>query len=174
MFYNTGISTYIWVLSNRKAPSRAGKVQLIDASGLHQKMRKSLGSKRKELSDAHIDEICRLYGAGADAQREGAPVSRVFPTAAFGYRTITIERPARDAAGQVLRGEKGKGKGKPVADAALRDTENVPCMKTWGPTSPARCCRTRPTPGSTMTRPRSATRSPSIGTSMCSSRRGPG
>ncbi|MBL8618731.1 MAG: SAM-dependent DNA methyltransferase [Deltaproteobacteria bacterium] len=132
MFYNTGISTYIWVLSNRKAPSRAGKVQLIDASGLHQKMRKSLGSKRKELSDAHIDEICRLYGAGADAQREGAPVSRVFPTAAFGYRTITIERPARDAAGQVLRGEKGKGKGKPVADAALRDTENVPLHEDVG------------------------------------------
>ena len=62
MFYNTGISTYIWVLSNRKPKHRVGKVQLIDASGMWQKMRKSLGSKRKELSEEHIDTITKLFG----------------------------------------------------------------------------------------------------------------
>ena len=62
MFYNTGISTYIWIVSNRKPAHRKGKLQLIDASGFWQKMRKSLGSKRKELSPAHIEEITRLAG----------------------------------------------------------------------------------------------------------------
>jgi type I restriction enzyme M protein len=126
MFYNTGISTYVWIVSNRKPAARKGKVQLIDASGFFQKMRKSLGSKRKELSDAHIDEITRLFGAFVEASKDGAPISRIFPNEAFGYRTITVERPARDAAGQVIVGQKGKAKGKPQADADLRDTENVP------------------------------------------------
>ena len=62
MFYNTGISTYIWIVSNRKPEPRKGKLQLIDASGYWQKMRKSLGSKRKELSPVHIDEITKLFG----------------------------------------------------------------------------------------------------------------
>ncbi|MBN8506926.1 MAG: SAM-dependent DNA methyltransferase [Burkholderiales bacterium] len=90
LFYNTGIGTYVWVLSNKKAPERAGKVQLIDASGLHSPMRKSLGSKRKHLAQEQIDEIARL----ADAFEEG-PHSKIFPTAAFGYRRITVERPLR-------------------------------------------------------------------------------
>jgi type I restriction enzyme M protein len=126
MFYNTGISTYVWIVSNRKPVARRGKVQLIDASGFFQKMRKSLGSKRKELSDAHIDEITRLFGAFVEENKDGAPISRIFPNEAFGYRTITVERPARDAAGRVIVGQKGKGKGKPQPDADLRDTENVP------------------------------------------------
>src|SRR6056297_3557019 len=67
MFYNTGISTYIWIVTNRKPTSRKGKVQLIDASSMWKKMRKSLGSKRKQLSDAHIDEITRLFGKAQDA-----------------------------------------------------------------------------------------------------------
>jgi len=62
MFYNTGISTYVWIVSNRKPAARKGKLQLIDASGFRQKMRKSLGSKRKELSAEHIEEITRLFG----------------------------------------------------------------------------------------------------------------
>lgn len=62
MFYNTGISTYVWIVSNRKQAHRQGKLQLIDASGMWQKMRKSLGSKRKELSPEHITEITRLFG----------------------------------------------------------------------------------------------------------------
>ncbi len=126
MFYNTGISTYVWIVSNRKPAPRKGKVQLIDASGFWQKMRKSLGSKRKEMSPEHIEEITRLFGEFQEATRDGAPISRIFNNQDFGYTTITVERPERDAAGNVVLGQKGKAKGKPVADASLRDTENVP------------------------------------------------
>ena len=125
MFYNTGISTYIWIVSNRKPEARKGRVQLIDASGLWQKMRKSLGSKRKELSSAHIEEITRMFGDFQELQRDGAPISRIFRNEEFGYRTITVERPELDADGNVVLGTKGMAKGKPVPDAALRDTEDV-------------------------------------------------
>ena len=126
MFYNTGISTYVWIVSNRKPAARKGKVQLIDASSFWQKMRKSLGSKRKELSPAHIEDITRLFGDFREDSRDGVPISRIFKNEAFGYRTITVERPERDAKGKVVLAAKGKGKGQPVPDAALRDTENVP------------------------------------------------
>ena len=126
MFYNTGISTYIWIVSNRKPEHRKGKLQLIDASSFWRKMRKSLGSKRKELSPEHIDEITRLFGNFEEATREGAPISRIFRNEDFGYRTITVERPLRDEAGTVVLGTKGKQKGKPQPDSSLRDTENVP------------------------------------------------
>lgn len=157
MFYNTGISTYVWIVSNRKPEARKGKVQLIDASGFWQKMRKSLGSKRKELSDAHIADITRMFGEFVEAQQatvfsaegkelarqvvrageappeppdggrvELAPVSCIFENEAFGYHTITVERPQRDEAGNIVLGQKGKQKGKPQPDSSLRDTENVP------------------------------------------------
>ena len=126
MFYNTGISTYVWIISNRKPVARKGKVQLIDASGFWQKMRKSLGSKRKELSEAHIDQITRLFGDFVEAEQDGKPISRIFKNEAFGYRTITVERPLRDEAGKVVVGLKGKAKGRVQADSSLRDTENVP------------------------------------------------
>ena len=157
MFYNTGIATYVWVLSNRKADHRKGHVQLIDASCFWQKMRKSLGSKRKEMGEEDIATVTRLFGgfhqaqvarvldgAGKELGRhvvlageappeapEGgriklAPVARIFPNAAFGYRQITVERPLKDAAGRVVLGERGKAKGKPQPDSALRDTETVP------------------------------------------------
>ena len=130
MFYNTGISTYVWIVSNRKPQARKGKVQLIDASSFWQKMRKSLGSKRKELSAEHIDDITSLFGNFEELTRQvdgsPVPISRIFANDAFGYHTITVERPERDATGQVVLGSKGKGKGKPVPDASLRDTENVP------------------------------------------------
>jgi type I restriction enzyme M protein len=126
MFYNTGISTYVWIVSNRKPAARKGKVQLIDASGFWQKMRKSLGSKRKELSSAHIEEITALFGHFGEVTRDGAPISRIFRNEDFGYRTITVERPQRDAAGEIVLSTKGKSKGRPEPDADLRDTENVP------------------------------------------------
>ncbi len=126
MFYNTGISTYVWILSNHKPEHRKGLVQLIDASSFWQKMRKSLGSKRKEFSEAHIAEITRLFDHFKEASKDGAPISRIFKNEAFGYRTITVEHPLRDANGQIVLGEKGKLKGKPQPDSSLRDTENVP------------------------------------------------
>ena len=126
MFYNTGISTYVWIVTNRKPKRRKGLVQLIDASGFWQKMRKSLGSKRKELSPEHIEEITRLFGEGKEVTKAGVPISRIFKNEDFGYSTITVERPERDAAGKIVLSTKGKTKGKQQADANLRDTENVP------------------------------------------------
>jgi type I restriction enzyme M protein len=126
MFYNTGISTYVWILSNRKPDHRKGKVQLIDASGFWQKMRKSLGSKRKELADSHIAKITRLFGQFIEDNDGEKPISRIFKNSDFGYRTITVERPLRDVNGKPMLGEKGKLKGKPQPDSTLRDTENVP------------------------------------------------
>ena len=126
MFYNTGISTYIWIVSNRKPDHRKGKLQLIDASGFWQKMRKSLGSKRKELSDDHIAEITKLFGNFKKVIRDNVPISRIFKNADFGYHTITVERPLRDESGKIVLGTKGKLKGQPQPDANLRDTENVP------------------------------------------------
>jgi type I restriction enzyme M protein len=126
MFYNTGISTYVWIVSNRKPEARRGKVQLIDASGFWQKMRKSLGSKRKELSPEHIEEITRIFGNFKKVMKDGVPISRIFKNEDFGYRTITVERPERDARGKIVLGTKGKGKDKPMPDSNLRDTENVP------------------------------------------------
>ncbi len=126
MFYNTGISTYIWIVSNRKPEARKGKLQLIDASGFWRKMRKSLGSKRKELSPEHIDEITKLFGNFKKVTKDGVPISRIFKNTEFGYHTITVERPLRDEAGKIVLGTKGKLKGKPQPDAKLRDTEHVP------------------------------------------------
>lgn len=90
LFYNTGIGTYVWILSNHKDALRQGKVQLIDASAMHAPMRKSLGSKRKYLSDEQIAEIAKLHEAF-----EEAPNSKIFTTTEFGYRRITVERPLR-------------------------------------------------------------------------------
>ncbi len=126
MFYNTGISTYVWILSNRKPAQRKGKVQLIDASSYWQKMRKSLNHKRKELSAEHIEEITKLFGAFEEAEKDGKPISKIFRNEDFGYQTITVERPMRDEAGNIVLGQKGKAKGQPQADSSLRDTENVP------------------------------------------------
>ena len=126
MFYNTGISTYIWILSNKKPAERKGKVQLIDGSEFWQKMRKSLGSKRKELSAEHIEQITKLFGAFEEVEDDGKPISKIFRNEDFGYQTITVERPIREEEGNIVLGQRGKAKGKPQADSSLRDTENVP------------------------------------------------
>ncbi|MGM0677969.1 MAG: type I restriction-modification system subunit M [Pseudomonadota bacterium] len=90
MFYNTGIATYVWILSNDKPAERRGKVQLINATGRASKMRKSLGSKRQYVADGDIEEIVRLYGTYQEREE-----SRIFPLEAFGHRRITVERPLR-------------------------------------------------------------------------------
>ncbi len=121
MFYNTGIATYVWILSNHKAAERKGKVQLIDGTQHFTKMRKSLGSKRQYISDEQIAELVRLYG-----RYEETPQSKIFPVEAFGYRRITVERPLLDEVGNVVVSKKGKNKGQPEANSELRDFENVP------------------------------------------------
>lgn len=117
MFYNTGIATYVWILDNAKPADRIGTVQLIDGSGFFTKMRKNLGNKSRELSKTDRDSIVELYDSHAESEH-----SRIFPTDAFGYWTITVERPLRDEAGEIIRDRKGT----PKPDGKLRDTENVP------------------------------------------------
>jgi type I restriction enzyme M protein len=90
LFYNTGIATYIWILSNRKQEGRRGMVQLIDATDLWAPMRKSLGDKRRELAEPHLAEVVAVYKMFSDGGR-----SKLFPTTTFGYRKITVERPLR-------------------------------------------------------------------------------
>jgi len=90
LFYNTGISTYLWIVTNRKAKRRKGKIQLIDATSFFKKMRKSLGNKRNEICEPQRDDITRLYGEF----REGEFV-RIFENADFGYSRITVERPLK-------------------------------------------------------------------------------
>ena len=110
LFYNTGISTYIWILTNRKEERRRGKVQLIDGRQCFVKMRKSLGNKRNELSDEQIADLTRIHGNFEDGETRDLPyedpvthetllrpriVSKVFDNQNFGYRKITVERPLR-------------------------------------------------------------------------------
>ena len=126
MFMNTGISTYIWVLNKDKPAHRTGKVQLIDASHCCEARRKSIGTKRNDITDACRELIVKAYGEFKDGAIYGDKAgvycqSKIFENEAFGYRKITVERPERDTEGKpVLK------RGKPVPDANLRDTENVP------------------------------------------------
>lgn len=126
MFMNTGISTYIWVLSKNKPAYRAGKVQLIDASHCGEQRRKSIGFKRYDVTDLCRDLIVKAYGEFRNDEIYGDKNgvychSRIFDNEEFGYNKIVVERPTVDENGQpVLK------KGKPVADASKRDTENVP------------------------------------------------
>lgn len=117
IFYNTGIATYIWVLSNKKAGTvREGKVQLINANELYEKRRKALGNKRNDIPEKYIEEITQIYGDFKESD-----ISQIYENADFGYTKITVERPQKDEDGNVVL-----KKGKPVADTSLRDTENVP------------------------------------------------
>lgn len=117
LFYNTGIATYIWVISNKKAGTvREGKVQLINANNLYEKRRKSLGNKRNDISEEQIAEITRIYGDFKETE-----ISKIFDNSDFGYTKIVVERPLRDESGNLVL-----KKGKPQPDADLRDTENVP------------------------------------------------
>lgn len=125
-FMNTGISTYIWILSKDKPSYRAGKVQLIDASHCYEQRRKSIGYKRNDITDACRNLIVEAYGDYKNnaiyGDKEGIYCeSKIFDTVEFGYNKIVVERPQRDESGNIVTKN-----GKPVADASLRDTENVP------------------------------------------------
>lgn len=129
MFMNTGISTYIWVLSKDKPAHRAGKVQLIDASHCFEPRRKSIGTKRNDITDACRELIVTAYGEFSNGKVYGDKngiycESKVFESVEFGYNKIVVERPQRDEAGNILL-----KRGKPVPDTSLRDTENVPLVQ---------------------------------------------
>ena len=117
LFYNTGISTYVWVISNHKPTERKGKVQLINAIDFSKKMSKSLGNKRNEITKKQIAEITKIYG-----EFQANEYSKIFDNKAFGYAKVTVERPERNTKGQVVTDKKGN----PKPDSSLRDTENIP------------------------------------------------
>ncbi|MFF1836266.1 N-6 DNA methylase [Streptomyces sp. NPDC058231] len=119
MFFNTGIATYIWILDNTKHPARQGKVQLIDGTSFWTKMRKNLGAKGREISDADRAEVVRLYADFEDADPD---FSKVLRNDEFGYWTVTVERPLLDEGGNPVVNRKGD----PKPDSKKRDTENVP------------------------------------------------
>lgn len=129
MFYNTGISTYIWILSKDKPTYRAGKVQLIDASNCYEARRKNIGTKRNDITDYCRDLIVEAYGEFRHEAVYGDKdtiycESKIFDSVEFGYNKIVVERPLYNEEGNLVL-----KKGKKQADAALRDTENVPLVE---------------------------------------------
>ena len=129
MFMNTGISTYIWICSKDKPAYREGKVQLIDASHCYEARRKSIGTKRNDITDLCRELIVKAYGSFENCAVYGDKdgiycESKIFETVEFGYNKIVVERPMRDENGKIIL-----KKGKPVADTSLRDTENVPLVQ---------------------------------------------
>lgn len=126
MFMNTGISTYIWICSKNKPAYREGKVQLIDASHCYETRRKSIGTKRNDITDLCRGLIVKAYGSFENCAVYGDKdgiycESKIFETVEFGYNKIVVERPLRDENGKIILKN-----GKAVADASMRDTENVP------------------------------------------------
>lgn len=121
MFYNTGIATYIWILSNKKPGHRTGKVQLINASEFYNKMRKNLGSKRNELSKEHIDNITKIYGDFVENE-----YSKIFENEYFGYRKVTVLQPELNEDGTPKKNKKGEY----ISNKELIDTENIPLQET--------------------------------------------
>lgn len=126
MFMNTGLSTYIWVLNKNKPKERIGRIQLIDASHCAEERRKPIGTKRKDITDRCRELVARAYGEFRNdviyGDKNGVFChSKIFDSIEFGYRKIVIEQPERDEDGKVIL-----KKGKPVADAKLRDTDTVP------------------------------------------------
>jgi type I restriction enzyme M protein len=164
MFYNTGISTYVWILTNDKAGPDRGRVKLIDGRELGTKMRRSLGDKRKELTPRAIEQLAQLYG-GALGEFAADSRVKVLEREAFSFQRITLERPLLDEAGELVL-----KKGKPTPNSKLRDQENIPLpagfldlaegergkvlresaedlqMSASGMTSPERASRERPAP----------------------------
>ena len=121
MFYNTGIATYIWILSNKKPGHRVGKVQLINASEFYNKMRKNLGSKRNELSKEHIDNITKIYGDFVENE-----YSKIFENEYFGYRKVTVLQPELNDDGTPKKNKKGEY----IPNKELTDIENIPLQET--------------------------------------------
>lgn len=116
LFFNTGITTYLWILSKKKSKQRQGKIQLIDGSNFFQQLKKSLGSKRKEITEEGRNHILKVY-----ENFEENEISKIYPNEFFGYRKLTIEQPKVEN-GEVVKDKKGN----PKPDGSLRDTERIP------------------------------------------------
>ncbi|MGH0613934.1 type I restriction-modification system subunit M [Bacillus cereus] len=124
LFYNTGISTYVWILTKNKSAARQGKVQLIDASKMFEKRRKNIGNKRVDINEECRNMIVQAYGEFANKEYyvdDTVVESKVFDNLDFGYAKVTVESPQRDEEGNIIL-----KKDKPVADTSLRDTEDIP------------------------------------------------
>ncbi|WP_108307428.1 type I restriction-modification system subunit M [Metalysinibacillus jejuensis] len=125
LFYNTGISTYIWIITKNKSQERQGKVQLIDASKMFEKRRKNIGEKRVDISEECRDMIVKAYGEFTNDEYyldERVVESKVFDNKEFGFTRVTVESPLKDENGEIDR----KKNGDPKPDAKLRDTEDIP------------------------------------------------
>ena len=116
LFFNTGISTYIWIVSNKKDKKRRGKVQLIDGSSFYEKMKKNLGDKSKSISDTQRDELVKMYRDFTEGEH-----SKIFPNTYFGYTKVIVEQPLIEDEKVVL-----DKKGLPKPDSSLRDSERIP------------------------------------------------
>ena len=117
MFFNTGISTYIWIVSIRKPKKRKGKVQLINGSDFFQIMKKSLGSKRKYMTEDHMNQITKTYKDFVEND-----YSKIFDNEYFGYTKVVIEQPTIDDKGKVVKDKQGN----PKPDGSMRDFERIP------------------------------------------------
>ncbi|GBE18457.1 type I restriction enzyme EcoKI M protein [archaeon BMS3Abin16] len=115
LFYNTGIATYVWIVTNNKPERRRGKVQLVNAVDFYKKMRKSLGNKRNYISDDQIEEITRIYTGFSEGEH-----CKIFDNDFFGYTKVTVERPLR-LNGEIVRDKRGN----PKPDSSLRDYEKI-------------------------------------------------
>lgn len=137
LFYNTGISTYFWIVTNRKRSERRGKVQLVDARDRWTRMQRPLGEKRKQIDGRDIEKIVELYGNFTDSEEV-----QILPNESFGYQRITVDRPQADADGRTVTNKSGT----PKADPQLRDQENVPLpagTPTWDETDDGAAIRLR-------------------------------
>jgi type I restriction enzyme M protein len=120
LFFNTGITTYIWIVTNKKKKKRKGKVQLINGSEFYVPMKKSLGSKRKQITEEQIEILTKTYKDFVENDH-----SKIFPNEFFGYTKVTIEQPTKNEKGKVVLDKQGN----PKPDTSLRDYERVPLME---------------------------------------------
>ena len=117
IFYRTGITVYIWILSNRKSAIRKGKVQLVDASSFYTKLRKNIGNKRVEIDDNQIKDIVNIF-----SEFKQTEYSKIFNNSDFGYTKVTILQPLKDEKGNIVKNKKGQVE----VDFSKTDTENIP------------------------------------------------
>ena len=116
MFFNTGIATYIWIVTNNKSSDRKGFVQLIDGTSFWTSLRKNLGEKNKEISESQVDDLLAIYLSNQESE-----FCKIFPNNYFGYTKVVVERPQVES-GRVKTGRDGL----PVPDKSLRDSERIP------------------------------------------------